>query len=204
MPAEKPFLRKLLAALFLSTGASLLVYVLFSVSLGLALAFAFVLIAGLLGFYLYNMDAVRRAAFLRQLGKAIVIGLLATAAYDLSRVIVVFTLGWNLSPFKAFPYFGQAIAGEDIAHSTAFAVGMIYHIINGIFFSISYCLLLGGRHWFFGILWALGLELLMFSIYPTWLNLDAVLVEFTVVSVSGHLVFGAVLGVLARRFIVTL
>ncbi|HRH40531.1 MAG TPA: hypothetical protein PKY82_02720 [Pyrinomonadaceae bacterium] len=199
MNAQKSLIRAILAALFLSTGAALITYILFNISLGIALSFAFLVISSLLAVYLYRLDATGRKQFLKTLLTAAIIGLMATAAYDISRVFVVWFFGWELSPFKAFKFFGEAIAGENTNPQTAFIVGAIYHVINGVFFSISYCLLLGGRHWVFGILWALGLEVLMFSIYPTWLNLDAVIKEFTVVSVSGHIVFGAVLGVLARR-----
>jgi hypothetical protein len=202
MSTEKPLFRAIFATLFLSTGAALLTYILFNISLGIGLLFAFAVIAGAIAWRLARMDSAQRKSFWQLIGKGAVIGLLATAAYDISRVFVVFVFGWNLSPFKAFPYFGQAIAGENLSYSTAFAVGAIYHVINGLFFSISYCLLFRGKHWIYGIFWALGLELLMFTIYPTWLNLDAVLVEFTVVSLSGHLIYGAVLGVLARKSLI--
>ena len=34
----------------------------------------------------------------------------------------------------------------------------------------------------------------MLSIYPRWLDLKAVMAEFTMVSMSGHIVYGSVLG----------
>ena len=45
------------------------------------------------------------------------------------------------------------------------------------------------------------LEIAMFSIYPSWLHLQAVMQEFTIVSISGHLVYGAVLGLFCNRFL---
>ncbi|HEV2705679.1 MAG TPA: hypothetical protein VGV59_07115 [Pyrinomonadaceae bacterium] len=193
-------LRHLAAALaFLSGGAALVVYVLFNFSLGAALVFTFALIAGTLAWRLRGMETTRRAAFLRLLLRGALVGLLATLAYDGARLAIVRLFRLPLNPFEAFPYFGYAIAGESIARRSALAFGTLYHFMNGIFFGVSYCLLLGGRRWFYGVLWAFGLEVLMFSIYPTWLNLDAVLKEFTFVSVSGHIAYGAVLGALATR-----
>lgn len=184
---------------FLSSGAALLVYILFRASLGIALGCAFAFIFLLLAWRFYVMNELHRAAFIRQLGKGVLIGLLATAAYDLSRLAIVKLFALHLWPFEAFIFFGYAIAGENITHGTAVIIGTLYHITNGIFFSVSYCLLLGGKRWFYGVLWALGLEVLMFSIYPTWLDLSAVMKEFTFVSVSGHLAYGAVLGFMAKK-----
>jgi hypothetical protein len=183
---------------FLLTGASLLAYILFGFSMGLALTITFLLIAAVLFLRLYNLAPPRRADLIRTIRKGVVIGLLATAAYDIVRLLIVWAFSMHVNPFKAFPYFGYAIAGEGIARESAIAIGAVYHAVNGIFFSISYCLLFRGRHWICGILWALGLEALMFSVYPSWLNLDAVLAEFTIVSVTGHLAYGAVLGVMGR------
>ena len=38
----------------------------------------------------------------------------------------------------------------------------------------------------------------MFTVYPGWLNLNAVIEEFAIVSVSGHLVYGLTLGVICQ------
>lgn len=185
---------------FLTSGAGLLVYVLLRVPLGVTVVCVFAFVAALVALRLYMMDAPRRASFVRQLCKGILIGLPATAAYDLSRFALVKLFALRFWPFEAFRFFGYAIAGEGISPRTAIVVGALYHLTNGIFFSVSYCLLLGGRRWFYGVLWALGLEVLMFSIYPTWLDLGAVMKEFTIVSVTGHLAYGAVLGMMARRW----
>ena len=183
---------------FLSSGAALLTYIVFNLPMAPSLAFAFSIVAGLVVWQLCAIDSVQRIAFAKLLGKGIVIGLLATIAYDVVRLLVVELFAIPISPFKAFPYFGYAISGENIAPTSAIAVGTMYHLTNGIFFSVSYNLLLGGRRWFYGLFWAVGLEILMLATYPTWLNLDAVMNEFTEVSVAGHLAYGAVLGMMSR------
>jgi len=190
-----------LSLAFLSSGAALLMYILFRVSLGLALICSFAFVVAVLARRFFALDPTRRLKLIQQIGSGILIGLLATAAYDLSRLTIVETFSMNVWPFEALRFFGYAIAGEEISRSTAVAVGALYHVTNGIFFSVSYCLLLAGRSWFYGVIWALGLEVLMFTVYPTWLNLDAVMKEFTVVSLAGHLAYGSVLGAMARRWI---
>jgi len=190
-----------LSLAFLSTGAALLMYILFRVSLGLALICSFAFVIAVLARRFYAIDLARRLKLIRQIGSGVLIGLLATAAYDLSRLAIVEIFAMNVWPFEALRFFGHAIAGEGISRSTAIAVGALYHVTNGIFFSVSYCLLLAGRSWIHGVIWALGLEVLMFTIYPTWLNLDAVIKEFTIVSLAGHLAYGSVLGVMARHWI---
>jgi hypothetical protein len=180
------------------TGVALLVYMLFHVSLGTALVCALVFVVAALTWRLYNIHPTQRPVLIRQLGKGLLIGLVATAAYDLSRLAIVEIFALKVWPFEAFRFFGYAIAGEGISRHLAIAVGALYHLGNGVFFSISYCLLLGRQKWFWGVVWALGLEVLMFSFYPTFLNLDAVMKEFTIVSLSGHLAYGTVLGVMAK------
>ncbi len=128
-------------------------------------------------------------------------GLIATAAYDLSRLIVVAVFDLNVSPFKAFPIFGQLIAGEDISNSAAYLIGTLYHLANGTLFTVGYCFAFGKRHWLFGILWALGLEVSMLTLYPGWLDLEGVMQEFTFMSMTGHIAYGATLGILCQRWL---
>jgi hypothetical protein len=45
------------------------------------------------------------------------------------------------------------------------------------------------------------LEIAMFSIYPSWLHLQAVMQEFTIVSIAGHFAYGSVLGLFCNRFL---
>ena len=191
----------LLGAAFLSIGATLLTYIVFSVSMGLGLIAASVIVCSAFAFASSRMDSKLQQQVVKNIKIGIGIGILATIAYDLSRLLLVTTFQIKLWPFEAFPHFGYAIAGPQISRTVAIIIGTLYHVINGVFFSVSYCVLLGTKRWFYGILWALGLEVLMFSIYPTWLNLDAVMKEFTIVSVTGHLAYGAVLGSLAKSWV---
>jgi hypothetical protein len=126
-------------------------------------------------------------------------GTLATAGYDLTRWLIVAIADLKYRPFDTLFLFGYSLAGAATSRETALAVGVAYHWCNGVFFAISYCVLLGERNWKVAIVWALALELAMFTVYPTWLDLQAVKTEFTLVSLSGHLVYGVILGTIAER-----
>src|ERR1051325_5796352 len=138
---RRQWLTPLLGLAFLLTGVALLVYILFHVSLGTALACALVFVVAALTWRLYNIHPTQRPVLIRQIGKGLLIGLVAAAAYDLSRLAIVEIFALKVWPFEAFRFFGYAIAGEDISRHLAIAVGALYHLGNGVFFSISYCLL---------------------------------------------------------------
>ncbi|GAB1542550.1 hypothetical protein NUACC21_52240 [Scytonema sp. NUACC21] len=131
----------------------------------------------------------------------IVSGFVATVGYDISRLLLVMVGGLKFWPFETFVLFGKLIIGEGTSKTAAYTVGTMYHFLNGMLFAVAYCFLFGNRNWKFGVLWALALEVSMFTIYPGWLDLKAVMKEFTIVSLSGHMVYGAVLGILAQRWL---
>jgi len=99
-----------------------------------------------------------------------------------------------VSPFAAVPYFGQSLLGSAASSRSAWIAGFVYHLLNGIFFSAAYGILFTGGRWWFGIVWALTLELAMLALYPSLLDIRAVMQEFTIMSVSGHVAYGCVLG----------
>ena len=67
-----------------------------------------------------------------------------------------------------------------------------------MFFGIAYAFLFGPRHWVVGIVFALLMEVIVFSLYPGWLDLDKVLKEFTIVSLTGHVAYGLALGLICN------
>jgi hypothetical protein len=69
-------------------------------------------------------------------------------------------------------------------------------MLNGITFSIAFFIVFNGKHWLYGILWAFVLELLMLIVYPRFLNIQSVMEEFTIVSCSGHTVYGTIIGLI--------
>ena len=133
----------------------------------------------------------------RSLLVGIICGLLATGAYDLTRYSIVEVTNFTFWPFDIFTIFGQALIGTENDGPFVTTAGIVYHLANGIGFSIAYTVLLGRRGVWAGVLWAMILETLMVSVYPGWLELKA-LDEFLQVSVLGHLAYGCVLGFTAR------
>jgi hypothetical protein len=187
------------AAAALVSGAALVISILFRVPLG----FALVVLGGAAGIAvaceLSRINSHTRSWLRLRFTAGALAGVFSTAAYDGVRWLLVELGNLSYQPFEAFPFFGYAIVGRGAPASVALTVGTIYHYVNGILFAVFYCLLLGGRKWFFGVLWALALEALMFTLYPGWLDLKAVMREFTFVSITGHLAYGSTLGVLSQR-----
>jgi hypothetical protein len=128
-------------------------------------------------------------------------GAIATLAYDLSRLLFVNLLNIQFNPFGAFPHFGKLLVGVNSPQYLILISGILYHLLNGILFAIAYCFLFSNRNWKWGIVWAMALEFAMFTIYPTWLDLQAVMKEFTIVSVSGHIAYGTTLGLLCSKWL---
>jgi hypothetical protein len=205
MRAQSPIQAKvwqLLAVLPLASGAALIVHVLAGISLGLALLASGLIVVVAATVLWMRLPATARVEVAQRARAGVVAGLLATAAYDVARWILVTVMHYTFLPFDIFPIFGQAIGGTGLSFGAATALGIVYHYTNGVMFALSYALLFGPRGWWAGILWALGLEALMLSIYPGWLHPKA-FGEFVSVSMLGHVVYGSVLGITARRLLLS-
>ena len=137
-----------------------------------------------------------------------VAGLLAAVAYDVFRLPFVYAndLGIQrfvpaLKLFKVFPRFGAMLLGQPIeqTHYTIQAqlLGWGYHFSNGVTFGIMYVTLLNDpaqRHWAWGVVFAVGLELgMLFTPYPAYFQIPLT-VRFVVVTLAAHAVFGIVMG----------
>jgi hypothetical protein len=135
-------------------------------------------------------------------------GLLAAVAYDIFRLPFVFSHSWRLAGivpqmplFKVFPRFGAMILGQPIeqTHYSLLAqlVGWTYHFSNGITFGVMYVALLGDptrRSWWWGVAMATGIEAaLLLSPYGQFFGIP-VTALFVAVTLTAHLIFGAVMG----------
>lgn len=189
--------RWLFAALFLSTGAALLIYIASGISLLAAGALVLLAAVGIGVVIWRRVDVQDRAALRRLLWAGAIAGLLATSAYDLSRFLLIEVTGIAFWPFDIFNVFGQALLGAGFSGPWVRLLGVLYHFANGIGFALAYTVVAGKRGVLAGIVWAMILELLMVTVYPGWLDIRA-LNEFLQVSVLGHIVYGAVLGYSAR------
>ncbi len=186
-----------LGILALASGAALLVHVFMHISLVLALLVT-VIVVTIIGVLIWRgLPATTHIEMKKRALVGLLTGLLATGVYDLFRWVVVTVFHYTFWPFDIFFVFGRAMAGDSLPRGTEIFLGVIYHYINGIFFAIAYAILLAPSGWWTGILWALGLEALMLSIYPGWLHIQA-FDEFLSVSMLGHVAYGLVLGNVSR------
>ncbi len=186
-----------MAAACLATGVALLVHAVSGVSLLLAVALAVCVAVLLATLVLRKLLSSERAGLAAVIRAGAVAGLAATLAYDVSRFVLIELTGIRFWPFDIFGVFGRALLGAGQTGWWVQALGVGYHLANGVGFALSYALLFGRRGLWAGIAWALCLEALMVSVYPGWLGLAA-LDEFLQVSIFGHLVYGGVLGSLTR------
>jgi hypothetical protein len=192
----------LIAAVFLASGAALLVYILAGLSLlwtFLALAAAGVLV---LLAVVPRLAPPRRRRIVRRLLIGAGAGLVATVAYDAVRLGLVQFAGLQLNPFEAWRLFGVALTGPEQSHLVHMVTGTAFHVGNGIAFGTAYTVAFGHRGPWAGVAWAFVLEAFMVSVYPGWLGLKA-LDEFLSVTITGHVAYGLVLGGLARSLLRT-
>jgi hypothetical protein len=139
-------------------------------------------------------------------------GLLGAIAYDLFRLPFVFSNSWHLTAvipqmplYKVFPRFGALILNQPVEQPSyslaAHLVGWIYHFSNGITFGVMYVALIGKpsrRSWWWGVAVATGIEAaLLISPYGKFFGL-AVTTLFVAVTLTAHLIFGAVMGLYTR------
>lgn len=188
------------AALFLASGAALLVYLLSGISLRWTFAALGVTAVAVGMVAVRRMAPPRRARFTRRVAVGAIAGLVATPAYDAVRYALVELAGMTLKPFEAWRLFGIALTDAGQSPTVVFVVGTAFHLCNGIAFGIAYTVAFGERGPLSGIVWALVLETFMVSVYPGWLGLRA-LDEFLQVTIAGHVAYGAVLGWLARSML---
>ncbi len=140
-------------------------------------------------------------------------GLLAAVAYDVFRLPFVCARPLGIAGFvpplnlyKVFPSFGAMILGQPVEQASyslaAQLIGWAYHFSNGLTFGIMYIAAIGQGsrwHWAWGMVMAAGLELAMLlTPYPKVFGI-AVTPAFVAVTLSAHLIFGAVMGLTVRQ-----
>ena len=181
------------------SGAALVVHILtgsplWLVLAGLGFAASLAVVVVTLG------DPMARRDLATLARRGVIVGLVGTVAYDSSRWILVQLGGMRLSPFEALPLFGQALLGETRGSLSVTVAGIIYHVLNGVAFGVAYTIWFGNRRWWWGIVFALGLEAFMLALYPGWLDPRSI-AELTQVSMVGHFAYGTALGLTATRLV---
>jgi len=126
-------------------------------------------------------------------------GIAATLAYDVVRLLLRASNLISFNPFQTHPAFGRLITGLPEETLTANIVGWTYHFWNGFGFGIMYTLIAGNARWFYGLAWAMFLEIGWLTALPSAVQLR-LSPEVVVVSFIGHGVYGISLGLIAQRF----
>lgn len=181
---------------FLTSGISLVVHILTDAPLAAVLSLL-VLGGGLAAAVTMSARPAARARWHRLVGVGVMVGMVSTAAYDLSRWLLVQVAGFRTSPFKALPYFGEALLGSMGGSASRTAAGIAFHLLNGCAFGVAYTVWFGGRHLGWGVAFALGLEAFMLALYPGWLDVRSI-GELTSISLLGHVAYGITLAGTAR------
>lgn len=186
-------------AVFLASGASLVLHVLTGAALP-AVLLTLGAVGGVVAARSLAADPAARSAWGRRVGAGVVAGLVGTAAYDASRWVLVQAGGFAISPFGAFPLFGEALLAGRGGPAAQQAAGIAFHLLNGVCFGIAYTVWFGTRGWRAGVAFALGLEALMLAVYPGWLDLRSI-GELTQMSALGHVGYGVALGTAAKALL---
>lgn len=188
--------QRLTGALFLVSGVALVVHIIVGLPLWLTFPGGLVMAVVLL-----RWAGAFTGLDLRPLvSVGVTAGVVATAAYDLSRITVVTVFDLSVGPFEAFRFFGQGLLGPAAPVTAHWIAGGLFHVTNGLAFATAYTIWFGTRGIGTGIAWGLFLEAFMLGLYPGWLHIEAY-APFLAVSLIGHVVYGATLGAGARRLL---
>jgi hypothetical protein len=182
----------------LSSGGALVATILLDRPLWLASVFVFV--PGFITLVALSVMLRRdeQTLFLTRLRAGVIAGIGATAAYDIVRWVIERLDLVRPRSFVAIRVFGAGLTGRDATSDAALVAGWVFHAVNGIGFALAYIFVAAGRRFSYAIVYALALEAFMVSLYPGWLGFT-LNGEFLSVSVAGHLAYGTVLGLIARR-----
>ena len=140
----------------------------------------------------------RRLPFWRRLRAGLIAGALGLIAYDTVRLAIYMSGILSFYPFHALPRLGALMTGQPPETQAAIVAGWLYHFWNGFNFAIIYALVAGPRKFYWGVLWAMMLEIGMLLSYPTFLQVRDDW-AFRLVSLIGHIVYGTVLGLTVRH-----
>lgn len=126
-------------------------------------------------------------------------GLAATIAYDGVRGVIETTHVFGYNGFAPILIFGSWITGQPTTSAAAHVAGWTYHYWNGLSFAVMYALMLGRRHWMYGVAYGVVMELCMLGVFPMFLRVTNKF-DFVAVSMIGHLFYGAVLGIVVQKY----
>ena len=190
------------AGLASTSGAAVLAYTFGHLPMTLTVPFVVMPTVALLG----SVILLRRGftARFHLLASLLILGMwtgaLATVAYDLSRLMLRSIFDFRFNPFGAMPIFGQLMTGMSRSHPLVTIAGWTYHFWNGISFGMMFAVVRPRGGVISGIVWGLGLAVLMLITYPHLLNVSPDDSGFLAADLVGHATWGLVLGWGIRRW----
>ena len=179
-------------------------HIIAGVSLRLTLAGTTLILIGGVGLALRGQDAATRAWTLRTAAVGTAVGIVGTICYDVTKASLSALDRSPYNPFELVRVFGQLLLGPESTGGAVLVAGAAFHFLNGTAFGVAYCFLFardGGmsarRAVLTGMGWGVFLEVFQLTLYPGWLDIRFYQ-EFATISALSHLVYGAILGLLAR------
>jgi len=123
----------------------------------------------------------------RLLAGGVVAGCIATVAYDIVRVPIVYS---GIPVFKAITYFGTVFLGVDRSTPLSEVIGWAYHLSNGVSFALMYAAIAPRPGPVSAVLWGLSLEAAMLlTPYAEVFGYQRDL-RFFAITIGSHAVFG--------------
>lgn len=132
------------------------------------------------------------------LSVALLAGLVGTLAYDLFRVPFVVVGGLRLlSPIESY---GVLLVNTSASSGLTDFAGWSYHFSNGVGFAVTYAALARGRHWVWGVVWAMILE--TGTLVTPFANDYDLAGKWDVIAIAyaAHIPYGMALGLLLQRY----
>lgn len=102
----------------------------------------------------------------------------------------------------------QSGVAMNLYHASldAFMAGVLWHFWNGATFGIIYALIIGKGRWWHGVIWALGIEIVM-MVAPYLIMMKGPFgmqhmdgYNLFVITLVAHIAFGAILGILVQKW----
>ena len=151
-----------------------------------------VLIAGIYLATRHTHPAIHQAILLGAIG-----GLLGTFGYDLIRVPFLLMGQRVFAPISAY---GVWLADAQRSSRFTETLGWAYHFSNGISFGIMYAVWMRGRHWGWGVLWAMLLETI--AVISPFADIFALRQAYGALGIAylGHVAYGIPLGVIVQKW----
>ena len=186
----------------LANGFALVVHIVGGMPLGALLGIVWLVAALAIGAIGVAGGPSVRRGLVRTVAVGLVVGIVATLLYDVTKSVLAQLDPSPYDPFEATRVFGRILIGADAPATAVTIVGWAFHLMNGTTFAIAFaCLFARGGHTgrtrglALGIGWGVFLETFQLILYPGWLSIGFV-DEFSRISFLSHIVFGATLGLL--------